>query len=443
MNLFERASGAASAETLFSDQTLIAAMVRFESELALAQAQLNLIPADAAGAIHQACNAFTGNPAAMAEAATLAGTLAVPLVAALRAQVATINPDAARWLHHGSTSQDVLDTALVLCTRAALEALDDEIGSALQHAAALARQHRATPMLARTLLQAAGITTFGYKAALWHHALQRHRSRLQTAARDGLCVSLGGALGNLAVYGESGEALRQTLAERLRLRDPGHCWHTHRQDWLALASEAALLCATLSKIAGDIALLAQTEVAEVREAHVEGRGASSAMPHKRNPVLTLQVLSLTQGAPQRFATLLAAQGQEHERALGGWQSEQAHWPGLFRTAVAATRTLSALLASVEVDTGRCAANIAALQGVTFAEAVAESLSGALGKPAAQSLVAELCQRALREGTPLRDLLSERLSTEPRWTADLGALFNVERAAGASSRQVTMLLGKPH
>lgn len=443
MNLLERATGAARCEALFSDGNLLAAMGRFEAALAQAQADAGVMPRHLADVIAQAVTTFVIDPHTLASQGAHAGSLAIPFVQALRAHVSAHDSAAGALLHHGSTSQDVLDTAMALCVSAAVTAMDQEADAAARACRALALAQRDTPVLARTLLQPAGITSFGFKAAQWHGALVQCRQRIAHSARTSLAVSLAGATGNLATLGASGAAVRAALARRLDLHDPGGSWHSLRHDWIALACDTALLCGTLAKIAQDIALLAQPEVGEVEEAGAPGRGGSSALPHKRNPVLCLQVLTLTQPVPGWIANLLAALPQSHERALGAWQAELAQVPAVFRNACAAAQALAELLAGLTVHAPRCARNIDALHGVISAEAVTALLSDALGKAEAQNLMSALSQRALDTATPLRELVLPVLDMDTRLAkvdrSALEACFDVARAARAAGAQVGGLL----
>ena len=438
-SLFERVLADAAAEAPFSNATLLAAMLRFEVALAQAQARSGVIPADAAATIRAQSATFSIDADRLLRDGAHAGSLAIPLVKALIAHVASHDATAAHHVHSGATSQDVLDTALVLCTRDALVLLTDALVRAIQGARALAARHAQTPLLARSLMQPAGVTTFGFKAAQWALSLWHTLARVRRSASQALAVSFGGAIGNLAAQGAAGEAVRAELARELGLRDPGASWHTQRETWLGLATDTALAAGVMGKIARDIALMAQAEVGEVAEAEVAGRGGSTAMPHKRNPVLTMRVIAAVHAIPGMVANLLAAMPQEHERALGSWQAELAQWPDLFIHAVTGARALEELLAGLQVDVPRCRANIESLHGVIFAERLAEIFTPALGRTEAQALVADLCRRATGERRQLRDLALERVGTDARLAAcpapDVEATFDVDRAAQASARQV--------
>jgi 3-carboxy-cis,cis-muconate cycloisomerase len=434
---------AAGEDGPYGDAALLRSMVRFEVALAQAQARVGAVPQAAADAIAQHASGLALDPAPLARAGAHAGTLVVPFVRALVAHVATRDESAARWVHHGATSQDVMDTALALCTRKALAALERDLSRASRAAASLARRHASAPMLARTLLQPAGVTTVGFKCAHWALSLARVRWRLLRTAQEALAVSLAGAAGNLAELGEHGPAVRAQMAQALELTDPGASWHSHREPWIALAADAGLACGAMAKIARDVALMAQAEVGEAREPQAAGRGASSAMPHKRNPALTLRVLAATQAVPGMVSGLLAGMVQEHERALGSWQAELAQFPQVFTHALAAAAALADLLEGLYFDVARCRANIEALHGTIFSERLAALLLPVLGKEAAQTTVADLCRGALDGGRHLRDLARERLSGDARLQPHLGGeldeVFDLERPVHLAAAQVEPLL----
>ena len=264
-----------------------------------------------------------------------------------------------------------------------------------------------------------------------------------TATRDAFSVSLGGAIGNLAAQGAAGSALRRELARALDLRDSGATWHTQRDAWVALATDTAIAAGTMGKIARDIALMAQSEVGEVAERETAGRGGSTAMPHKRNPVLTMRVIAAVHAVPGMIATVLAAMPQEHERALGAWQAELAQWPDLFIHTVSASRALAELLTGLEVDAARCRANIDRLEGAIFAERLVELFEPMVGKTGAQASVAALSRRATDEHRELCELALELARADPRLAgclaAEIEARFDVDRAAQASAALVGPLL----
>lgn len=354
---------------LFDAPAIAQAMFDFEAALARAQAAEGLIPTAAAHAIAGMCKAELHDLDALVAASARAGSLAIPLVAELKKTVALIDGPAAACVHFGSTSQDAIDTALALATRRALALIDAELAALCASLLALAEAHAATPLLARTLMQPAAVTSFGLKCANWLAPLLRSRLRLREAAARGLALQLGGAIGTLAAMGDRGPAVARRMAAALGLALPPAPWHTQRDDWVRLGLEAAVLSGSLGKIATDLALMAQGEVAELAEPAVPGRGASTAMPHKHNPVAALTALAAAQRAPQRAAAVLGAMPQQHERGLGNWQAELAEWPGLWAGACASARALAEAFAGLAVDDARMRRNVLEVGGPAFAEAL--------------------------------------------------------------------------
>jgi 3-carboxy-cis,cis-muconate cycloisomerase len=421
----------------FDDAAFIQAMLDFEAALAAAQADEGLLPRAAAHAIAAACQADRFDIPALVAAGRRSGTLAVPLVKELTRLVAQADAGAATLVHWGSTSQDVQDSAMVLVTRTALRLLDGELAALCAHLLALGEAHVATPVLARTLLQPAQVTGFGFKVAGWLAPLVRARARLRDAAADALQLQLGGAVGTLAVMGERGPAVAQRMARALHLRAPCAAWHTQRDEWVRLGLDVALLTGSLGKIGADLALMAQGEVGELAEPSGGGRGGSSAMPHKRNPVSALITLAAATRAPQHAATLLAAMGQQHERGLGNWQAELAEWPTLFLSAHGALRALNDACAGLAVDTNRMRANIEALQGLVAAEALSIWLAGAIGRPAAHAAVEAMTHTAVEQRRHLRDVARAAIAADPALarldTGQLDALFDPVAATAPARR----------
>jgi 3-carboxy-cis,cis-muconate cycloisomerase len=422
---------------VFDDAAVVQAMLAFEAALARAQAAQGLIPARAASAIEGVCKAQLYDIPALIRAGQRAGSLAIPLVKELQKTVALYDEDAARHVHWGSTSQDVIDTALVLVTREAMQLLDDGLRELCGHLLRLAEQHLSTPVLARTLMQPAQVTSFGFKAAGWLAPLVRARSQLRAQAARALQLQLGGAVGTLAVMGESGAAVAAQVAAGLRLRAADAAWHTQRDEWVRLGLEAAVLGGSLGKIATDLGLMAQGEVAELAEPSGKGRGGSSAMPHKRNPVSTMIALAAARRTPQHAAALLACMDQQHERGLGNWQAELAEWPQLFLSVHGALRALNEAFAGLSVDRERMLQNIRALHGLVFAEAASNWLAGAIGRPKAHAVLEDLSRRA-GAGQDLEQLLREAVAADPQLAAQvdparIGGLFDAVAATEPARR----------
>ena len=382
MSIFESFLSTPDILDAFSESHFLAAMLRFEASLASAQASVGLIPETAAQSIIGACKVELFDVSKIVRESGRAGTLAIPLMNSLKETVGLFNPEAVRFVHFGSTSQDVIDTALALVTRDALALVQADVQIAVDALLALAERHAADPILARTLLQPASVTSFGLKCAGWVAPLIRSQQRLQIAAANALCVQLGGAVGTLAQMKAQGPEVIALMAADLQLKAPMATWHTQRDEWVALGCELGLLVGSLGKIARDISLMGQFEVNEVAEPAEPGRGGSSAMPHKRNPVACMVSLAAAQRAPQRVAALLAAMPQEHERALSHWQTELAEWPGLLLSAHGSARAMAQVLPGLQVDTVRMLSNLTALRVVLPTEAADEWFNPALALHAA-------------------------------------------------------------
>ena len=422
------------------DAAFLQHMLDFEAALARAEAVVGVIPASAAEPIAKACRAEAFDLSALAEAATRSGNLAIPLVKALTAAVARADADAARYVHWGATSQDVIDTATMLALRAAIDALLTDLDRAIAGFAGLARRHRDTAMVARTWLQHALPMPFGLKLAEYAAALHRSRMRLKRLRRDGLALQFGGAAGTLAALGDKGFVVAEKLAAELELPLPDAPWHTHRDRIADAASGFAILAGTCGKIARDVSLMMQTDVAEAFEPSGEGRGGSSTMPHKRNPVAAATALAAASMAPNLAATIFAAQVQDHERSAGPWHAE---WPTLPTLELATSGALAAIVdiaEGLEVDAARMRVNLDATNGLIMAEAVTFALAEKMGKSDAHHLVEAAVKKAVAGKQHLRDVLAG----DPKVTAHLGAdkfakLFDPMAYQGVSQALIDRLL----
>jgi 3-carboxy-cis,cis-muconate cycloisomerase len=385
-----------------SGRAWLQAMLDAEAALAEATAAHGLIPAAAAAAVRRAARAETFDLDAIAEESVASGVPVIPLVDRLRA---VVPEDAADTVHFGATSQDIVDTALVLVVRRAWSILDADIGDACRAAAGLAEEHRATPTVARTLLQQALPTTFGLKAAGWLVALVEARWAAAFVCERRLAAQLGGAAGTLAAFGELGPDVLASYAATLGIPEPVLPWHTARGRIGELAGALGVLAGTCDKVALDIGLLAQTEVGEVTEAVAEGRGASSALPHKQNPVGVAGVRAAALRARGQVTVLMAAMSQEHERALGAWPAEWSAVSQLLLAVDAGTAGLADLLDGLVVHPDRMLANLALTNGLINAEAVVGALAGPLGRGQARREVDAAARRSRDRGTAFRDELA--------------------------------------
>jgi 3-carboxy-cis,cis-muconate cycloisomerase len=459
-NLYDPRFGDADVAACLSEEVRLQSMLDVEAALAESQAALDLIPATAAAVIRACAQEILYAPEEIARDAIRDGNLAIPLVRQLTREVAARDADAARYVHWGATSQDIIDTGLVLQLDAAVPLIVDRLGRAGAAAADLARRHIDVVMPGRTWLQQATPITFGLKAAGWLEALARARDRLASAWSDARVVQFGGATGTLAALGVHGEAVADALAARLGLRRPGMPWHTHRDRLAHVAATLGIAAGSCGKIARDVALLAQTEIAEAHEAppgtspsqehQFAGRGSgerggpadgsaldvaatrdggcgdhgrerrgggSSTMPHKQNPVSASVAIAASVRAPSLVATMLQAMPQEHERGLGTWQAEWQTLPDLVMCCAGGVRATAELLRDLEIDPTRMRANVDATGGLVMAEAVSMALAPRIGKPAAHDLIESACRRAATEQRTLQDVLLADVHVTAHLTPD--------------------------
>jgi 3-carboxy-cis,cis-muconate cycloisomerase len=410
-----------------SDHAWLQAMLDVEASLAGAEADVGVISRPAAEAIAVGCDAAGLDIDELGRAARLGGNPVIPLVRALTERV---GGDAGELVHWGATSQDVLDTAAMLVTARTLDVITPDLDGLATAAADLAALHRDTLMVARTLLQHALPTTFGLKAAGWLVATLDAVDRLEWVRRERLAVQFGGAAGTLAALGEDGPPILRRLAERLGLTVPVVPWHTNRTRVVEVAGALGEAAGVAGKIAGDVALLSQTEVGEAAEPAGPSRGGSSTLPQKRNPVAAASAIAAARRAQGLVGVLFGAMPQEHERAVGGWQSE---WPALtelLQLAGGAVAHAREIVAGIEIDADRMRANLDLTHGAVLAERVVLQLAGETGRTKARQLVEQAVGRAMTAGRPLRD----EIAADPEIRLDtsrLDALFDPSTYLGAA------------
>ena len=410
--LFAGIFGRGGADT--GDEAWLQAMLDTEAALARALERAGLAPPGAGAAVTAVAQADGFDAAEIGRQAGLTGN---PVPALVRALTAMVPDDTASAVHRGATSQDIIDTAAMLLARRALSAVAADLSAAASGAADLTAAHRETVMAGRTLLQQAVPVTFGLVAAGWLTGLDEAREAVARVRAGGLAVQFGGAAGTLASLGDAGVRVAGLLAYELGLALPVLPWHTDRRRVLDIAAVCAGAAGVLGKVARDITLLAQSEVAEVREGGGPGpggpggaRGGSSAMPHKRNPVGAVALLGCTRQVPGLLATLAAAAEQEHQRAAGAWHAEWQPLGDLLRLTGSAASWGAELLAGLEVDPARMRQNLDAARGLPMAEHVALLLAPALGPVAAHDLVAQASARVAGSGLHLRDALLDTPET---------------------------------
>jgi 3-carboxy-cis,cis-muconate cycloisomerase len=429
---------------VFSARACLQGMLEFEAALARAQAEVGVIPHAAVAPIEACCKAELIDVEALCAAAGPAGNLAIPLVRQLTARVMERDTEAAKFVHWGATSQDAIDTGMLLQMRQALDLIGRDLAGLLDALAALCERHRDTPQAGRTWLQQALPVTFGLKVAGWIDGLLRRQARLDQVSRTAMVLQFGGAAGTLASLGDAGLAVTEAVARQLQLGVADMPWHTQRDRLCEVACELGMLVGSLGKMARDVSLAMQTEVGELAEPVAKGRGGSSAMPHKRNPVGCAVALTCAARTPGLVSTMLAGMVQEHERALGGWQAEWEALPQIAELAAAATRQLRQVAEGLTVDSARMQSNLLATDGLIMAEAVTLALGRDLGRLAAHKLVEQACEVAVSQRRKLRDVLTDSLAADPRLAKSLSAeeldrLFDPANYLGEAGQFVDRVL----
>ncbi|HEX3498340.1 MAG TPA: 3-carboxy-cis,cis-muconate cycloisomerase [Stellaceae bacterium] len=401
--IFADLFGSKAMRELFSDRRRLQCMLDVEAALARTQARLGVIPAAAAQAITAAA---TVDRLKLSEIAASTVVVGYPVVALVKALGAVAGKEAARYVHWGATTQDIVDTALVLQIRAALELVESSVGAIVRALVDKASKHRGDVMAGRTHLQHALPITFGYKCAIWLAPLLDDIERLRQLRPRVLKVQFGGAVGTLASLGEKGRAVTLGLAQELGLAAPDAPWHVSRGALVETASILGTICGNLAKFATDIILLMQTEIAEVFEPYQPGRGGSSTMPQKRNPIASEYILAAARGAHALVPLMMGAMAQDHERATGPWQSEQLALPQIFVLTSGALAHAASLAEGMTVDVARMRRNLDSTGGLILAEAVMMALAEKTGRGVAHDLVEHACARAIEQHRPLGEMLKE-------------------------------------
>lgn len=404
--LFDLYFTQAEMREVFSDVGRLQGMLDFETALARAEARCGVIPQSAVAPIEAACRAELYDPVALAQAIVTSGNSAIPLAKALGKRIAAVDPEAEKYVHLGATSQDAMDTGLVLQLRQAIAWLEQGLAGLGESLAIQAERHAGTPMAGRTWLQHATPVTLGMKIAGWLGAINRHRQRLAEIKPRLLCVQFGGASGSLAALGDQAWPVSQALADELCLNLPDQPWHTQRDRLVEFAGLLGMIAGSLGKLGRDLSLLMQTDVGEVFEPSAPGKGGSSTMPHKRNPVGSAVMISAATRAPGLVATMLNAMPQEHERSLGLWHAEWETLPELCCLVSGSLEQALQAVTGLEVDADRMAGNLEQTRGLALAEAVSIALAQRIGRDAAHHLVEQCCKRAVADGRHLRGVLGE-------------------------------------
>lgn len=441
--LFADLFGTEAMRAVFGDRAFLLRCAEVEAALARAEARLGIVPAEAAAAISRAAEALLDGSLAfdldrLKRETEVVGYPILPLVR----QLAEFSGEGGRWVHWGATTQDIMDTAAVLQIRSGLDLVAADLGAIEGHLAALARRYREAPMAGRTHLQHALPITFGYKAAVWLYALERHAGRLEALRPRVLLVQFGGAAGTLASLGAGEGAIltRTELARELSLGDPPISWHVVRDGMAETVQFLALLSGSLAKIALDVMLMSSIEFGEVAEPYLPGRGSSSTMPQKRNPISCELILAAAKAVRQHAGLMLDALVSDFERATGPWHAEWAALPEAFGYAAGALNQTRFLLGGLEVFPERMAKNLELTHGLVVAEAVMMGLAPFLGRNEAHDLVYDACRRAIETERTLFDVLSQMPQVLSKLSREqLAALCEPKNYLGAAPEMVDRVL----
>ena len=425
---------------VFSDRQLLQGMLDFEAALARALASAGVAPKNAVKPIESQCHAELFDRGSLARAAALSGNVAIPMVKALTQLVSKSDPQAATFVHWGATSQDAIDTGLVLQLRAAFDLIERDLEHLGDGLARLAEVHKFTIVAGRTWLQQGPPVTLGLKAAGWLAAIERHRERMSGSRKQALALQFGGAVGTLAALEDRGSAVAAALARELRLELPELPWHAHRDRLAEVATSLGLLAGSLGKMARDISLMSQTEVDEIVEPSSPGRGGSSTMPHKRNPVGSAIILAAALRVPPLVSTMLAAMVQEHERGLGGWHAEWETLPEIFRLAAGALARMREVIDGLEVHADKMLRNANATRGLVLAEAVAFALRKRLGKEKSHQIVEKAARRASEEGRDFAEVLLSYAEVSSQFSAaEISRLLDPANYLGSAAEMIDNVL----
>lgn len=428
--------------TIFSDQALLNYMIQAEVALAKAQAQVNVIPIAAATMIEQVAQSALEKIDfdALAVATGLAGNIAIPFVKQFTAIVKQYDEDASRYVHWGATSQDIIDTATILQCRDALGLIEKQLHSAYQISLQQAERYRDQVMIGRTWLQQALPITLGHKFARYAAAFKRDLERLQAMKDRVFTAQLGGAVGSLASLQDQGSAVVQAFSAELGLTTPECTWHGERDRMVEIASVLAMIVGNVGKMARDWSLLMQTEIAEVFEPTAKGRGGSSTMPHKRNPVAAASILAAANRVPALMASVYQSMVQEHERALGAWHAEWLAIPEIFQLCAGALERSNEVLQGIEVNADAMQRNLETTQGLIMAESVMMALAAKIGRLNAHHVVEQACQQAVEQDTHLKNILSNLDEVKEHFSAQaLDQLFQPESYLGNIQAQIDAVL----
>jgi 3-carboxy-cis,cis-muconate cycloisomerase len=437
--LYENLFYSKAVNELFADEAFVGYMLRLEAALANAQAKCGLIPASAAASIKKCCEVKNIDLDLLKEQIALSGNAAIPLIKQLTKIVDKESPDAARYVHFGATSQDVIDTATILQLKDASELILADLGKLIGQLAHLVKTHRETVMIGRTFLQQARPISFGFKVAGWLDGILRSKQRIERLLNENFVLQLGGAVGTLSGMKGKGILVSEDMCGQLSLSMPLIPWHTQRDRIVEIATSLGILAGNIGKIGTDISLLMQTEVAEVLEPFAAGKGGSSAMPHKRNPVSSIICIANAQRVPPLVSSLMTGMMQDHERATGAWHAEWETITAVVKLTAGSVNQAVTLTDGLEVDTERMRRNLEITDGLIYAENVSQALSVTMSKTAAHELVEQWCLRAKEEGRHLKEIVMEDQSLNESFKAQLDQIFNPHNSMGMCSEFIDRIL----
>lgn len=422
---------------IFSDEARVQYYLDIEAALARAQARLGIIPQDACDEIVRHCNAAEFD---MAKLKTQTERIGYPVLPVVQQLVALCRDGLGEWCHWGATTQDITDTATVLQIRDALALVEADIDAIANSLADLARNYRDTPMAGRSNLQQAVPITFGFKAATLLAGFQRHKQRLAEMRPRVLVGEFGGAAGTLSSLGRDGLRVQAELMKELGLGQPEIAWHTMRDRIAEVGCFLGLVTGTLGKISMDVKLMMQTEVEEVYEPFAEGRGSSSTMPQKRNPISSNYIHACVSMVRQHVAALLDAMVEDHERSTGPWEIEWIAVPEIFCLSAGALNQARFLVAGLQVDPVRMRANLDITKGLIMSEAVMMGLGPALGRQRAHDLVYDICREVIGGKGTFLDLLAGHAEIAPHMTRDqLTPLLDPANYLGTAGEMIDRVL----
>ena len=394
-------------DALFTNEATIGYMLQFESALAQAQAKHGMIPQNVADMISENCVIEVIDIQLLISQVGLGGNACIPLVKQLTNAVKRQDSEAAVYVHFGATSQDVIDTATILQAKESVIIIEKDLQKVIQQLQILAENHQQTSMIGRSFMQQARPITFGFKVDTWLDGLNRSKERIERILQDNFVVQFGGAVGNKSAFGANGDVISETLATILNLKNSLISWHTQRDRIAEIATTLGILTGTISKIAKDVSLMMQTEIAEVFEPSGIGKGGSSTMPHKRNPVSSIAIVANAQRIPNLVATMLSCMTQDHERATGQWHAEWETFNQIIQLTGGTLNQAINLTNGLEINTLNMLKNLEVTNGLIYAESVSLALSKFIGKNEAHLFVEESCKEAVKQGVHLKEYLKNK------------------------------------